>query len=658
MSPGQVLGSGASGDLTSQVQTKLGLEPSGQFDASTAKAVRGFQRENGLDVDGLVGRETAASLNGGLGLRKNQHLRKGGDGAQVERLQNLLNQGGSSLDVDGKFGPKTQAAVRQFQQKNGLQVDGIVGPKTQAALNKNPLPEARPSPGQSPPLPSRKTEEESAQNSGSTEAARSVTQPSPASPNHDPSVPKAGQLPGVPKGLDTQGQYNYFKNLVEANGGTFDPSKPTVVGLRGVDPSGKRRDSDRNVGPYGDTFALLNQKNGQPSVQYFRGSTHAGQRRGPNPGGVAQIRPGHYQATPNGKRYGMNSYHVKTPSGNGRIPAFRDRNADGTISQSEKNHGLKNNTKATEILFHNGRFNSQGSSIGCQTMDPKTYSKFASALGARGQFNYHLINANQPTPGGPKAVEASGGAATPSGSHQPQLYLGQGDRLSQRHTSRGPQVEQLQKMLNQNGASLATDGVLGRNTTQAIKNFQRKRGLSPDGIVGPKTLSVLNGGQAPQGSSPPSSGTTSGGSGRFRNVTAESLGARLPAKMRSLAQDFVDAGQVHGIDPRFLAAISMLETRRGTSSAFRNKNNAMGVSNSRGPIRFSNKSASIHKMARTLANPRGYYRNATTINRIGRIYAPPGAGNDPHGTNGYWPRGVSKYYRQLGGDPSAQVVFR
>jgi len=36
--------------------------------------------------------------------------------------------------VDGIYGPKTKAAVKYFQRKNGLAVDGIVGPKTAAAL--------------------------------------------------------------------------------------------------------------------------------------------------------------------------------------------------------------------------------------------------------------------------------------------------------------------------------------------------------------------------------------------------------------------------------------------------------------------------------------------------------------------------------------------
>jgi len=55
----------------------------------------------------------------------------------VKKLQTRLEELGYSVGstgIDGKFGPRTEQAVRRFQQANGLQVDGIVGPETRKAL--------------------------------------------------------------------------------------------------------------------------------------------------------------------------------------------------------------------------------------------------------------------------------------------------------------------------------------------------------------------------------------------------------------------------------------------------------------------------------------------------------------------------------------------
>ena len=61
-------------------------------------------------------------------------VRKGDQNHPVKTLQYLLGARGHTVTVDGIFGPKTDAAVRAFQQQKGLAVDGIVGPNTWGAL--------------------------------------------------------------------------------------------------------------------------------------------------------------------------------------------------------------------------------------------------------------------------------------------------------------------------------------------------------------------------------------------------------------------------------------------------------------------------------------------------------------------------------------------
>lgn len=67
-------------------------------------------------------------------------LRPGDWGPEVRRLQEALIRLGLFHADEGTllletFGPKTKAAVRDFQQSHGLPVDGIVGPRTWAALD-------------------------------------------------------------------------------------------------------------------------------------------------------------------------------------------------------------------------------------------------------------------------------------------------------------------------------------------------------------------------------------------------------------------------------------------------------------------------------------------------------------------------------------------
>jgi hypothetical protein len=56
------LGAGASGNAVSALQAALGIRQTGTFGAATTRAVRSFQRRNGLTVDGIVGPQTAGAL--------------------------------------------------------------------------------------------------------------------------------------------------------------------------------------------------------------------------------------------------------------------------------------------------------------------------------------------------------------------------------------------------------------------------------------------------------------------------------------------------------------------------------------------------------------------------------------------------------------------
>ncbi len=68
-------------------------------------------------------------------------IRNGSTGLSVAYCQNLLNARLTTqpcLWVDGMFGMKTEARVRQYQMMKRLQVDGVVGGDTWASLEAGP----------------------------------------------------------------------------------------------------------------------------------------------------------------------------------------------------------------------------------------------------------------------------------------------------------------------------------------------------------------------------------------------------------------------------------------------------------------------------------------------------------------------------------------
>ncbi len=66
--------------------------------------------------------------------------------------------------------------------------------------------------------------------------------------------------------------------------------------------------------------------------------------------------------------------------------------------------------------------------------------------------------------------------------------------VTTRQGSKGDAVVALQRQLNAHGAKIATDGQFGSGTAQAVKSFQSKNGLGADGVAGPQTWNKLVGG--------------------------------------------------------------------------------------------------------------------------------------------------------------------
>ena len=116
-----------------------GLRPGpvdGVYGPRTEAAVERLQRDRGLAVDGVVGPRTRRVLNAktptlALGAGYGQP----GGSPQVRAIQRRLRALGQRPGpVDGRYGPRTQAAMERFQRTAGQPVNGVLSPATVAAL--------------------------------------------------------------------------------------------------------------------------------------------------------------------------------------------------------------------------------------------------------------------------------------------------------------------------------------------------------------------------------------------------------------------------------------------------------------------------------------------------------------------------------------------
>jgi hypothetical protein len=100
-----------------------GLKADGVFGVATEDAVRRFQGQQGIAVDGVVGPDTWSRLF--------ITVRRGSTGEAVKAVQVRMNlRQANPIAVDGGFGPLTEQAVREFQLSQAIEDDGIVGPVT------------------------------------------------------------------------------------------------------------------------------------------------------------------------------------------------------------------------------------------------------------------------------------------------------------------------------------------------------------------------------------------------------------------------------------------------------------------------------------------------------------------------------------------------
>ncbi|MFC5711479.1 peptidoglycan-binding protein [Thalassorhabdus alkalitolerans] len=127
-------------------------ESTGHYDQDTEEAVKAYQRDHGLRIDGMAGPETFYALLNGVqpvdpplpsskpkvqlqAASSFSVLEPGSEGKMVKSLQKKLKDlGYYKRKISGTFGRSTSEAVRSFQKKQNLTPDGVAGPETFALL--------------------------------------------------------------------------------------------------------------------------------------------------------------------------------------------------------------------------------------------------------------------------------------------------------------------------------------------------------------------------------------------------------------------------------------------------------------------------------------------------------------------------------------------
>lgn len=136
---------GASGSEVKELQARLKYigfyqgKNDGRFNWKTHRALRSFQNQFRIKVDGVYGLKTKkvlrATTKGWAPGVENRIYRKGDQGGYVYELQGRLKYlGYYNGKLDGRFEWQTDRAVRDFQYRFGMKVDGRVGSRTKLKL--------------------------------------------------------------------------------------------------------------------------------------------------------------------------------------------------------------------------------------------------------------------------------------------------------------------------------------------------------------------------------------------------------------------------------------------------------------------------------------------------------------------------------------------
>ena len=479
---------------------------------STDQAKSKFKVSSGNLPSKAVGTFTAAERKASAANSDTTYIRENSSGATVSKVQTELKALGYYYgQITGNAGPKTVAAIKSFQGKNGLTADGIAGPQTIAKID-------------------AAYEAKGGSSSGSGSSASGLKLNS-----------KGTDVRNLQQDLTTLGYY--WAEIT----GNFGAKTETAV-KRFQEENGLTADGVAGTKTLNAIAAAVARKGGTPASGSSAGTTLKLNSQGTK---VSQLQTdlkqlGYYYAEITGhfgerteaavkafqKAKGLTADGVAGTKTLNAIAAAVDKAGGSSSGSSSTNMKLGSTGTAVSALQQN--LTTLGYYYGDVTghygnLTQQAVKKFQKAKGLTqdGVASTATLNA---------ITSALKNAGVDVGPGTVATTLREGDK--------GTAVTELQTMLKKlNYYYGSITGSFGSLTKQAVRKFQDANKLTVDGVAGPATINKLRsltGGSADSGSSSGSTVTTDKSYGR---TTKDNVYLRSSYSTTSSAKASLQKGQ-------------------------------------------------------------------------------------------------------------------
>ena len=480
---------------------------------STDQAKSKFKVSSGNLPSKAVGTFTAAERKASAANSDTTYIRENSSGATVSKVQTELKAlGYYSGKVTGNAGPKTVAAIKSFQGKNGLTADGIAGPQTIAKID-------------------AAYEAKGGSSSGSGSSASGLKLNS-----------KGTDVRNLQQDLTTLG---YYWAKITGNFG----EKTEAAVKRFQEENGLTADGVAGTKTLNAIAAAVARKGGTPASGGNAGTTLKLNSQGTK---VSQLQTdlkqlGYYYAKITG------NFGAKTEAAVKAFQKAKGLTADGVAGTKtldaiavavDKAGGSSSGSSSTNM-----KLGSTGTAVSALQQNLTTLGYYyGDVTGHYGNLTQQAVKKFQKAKGLTQDGVASTATlnAITSALKNAGVDVGPGTvATTLREGDKGTAVTELQTMLKKlNYYYGSVTGSFGSLTKQAVRKFQDANKLTVDGVAGPATINKLRsltGGSADSGSSSGSTVTTDKSYGK---ITKDNVYLRSSYSTSSSAKASLSSGKL------------------------------------------------------------------------------------------------------------------